>query len=497
MSPSVATLARWRAHPLAFVRECLRVEVVDDWQADVLRDLEDLDRVGSIRLAMVASKGPGKSTVDAWVCLWYLVTHPHAKGAATSITEDNLSDGLWAELSKWMARSDFLRATLEWNQRSLSVREAPATWFLSARAWPKGGSSSQQADTLAGLHADHCFFIIDEAGGVPSSVAAAADAGLANATPGSGRTALFLLSGNPTHLEGPLYDACTVDAKRWRVHRINGDPRNPKRSPRVSIEWAQGLIDRWGYDSPIVLVNVRGQFPPTQANKLLGPDDVQAAIERGLRLRPSEYLDEPKIIGVDVARYGDDASVITMRQGRAVFLPRELRNLSTTQLAHQVAALARKHKPAQVNIDVSGVGAGVYDRLEELGVPGVLPVDFGEGASEPDRFLNRRVEMWFRTAEWVRGRGTLPDVAQLRADLCAPTFVFTPDSRLKLESKEDMRKRGLPSTDYGDSLVLTHAQPFTLGEDAPAPREELERPQLGYPDDETRRPPSRGVLDPF
>lgn len=459
-------MARWRRSPISFVREVLGVEP-DEWQADVLKDLEDLDRVGFMRVATVASKGPGKSTLDAWVALWYLVTHPRAKGAATSITGDNLADGLWAELSKWQKRSDFLMSTLEWTQGALSARESPEDWFLSARTWPREGSVEAQADTLAGLHADHMLFIIDEAGGVPSGVAAAADAGLANAHPGSGRTALLLISGNPTHLEGPLYEACTTDAKNWRVHRVNGDPRNPKRSPRVSVEWAQGLIDKWGYEHPVVLVNVRGMFPAVQSNKLLGPQEVQAAIERVVL--PHDIAEEPKILGVDVARFGDDASVATLRQGVACFAPWEFRGLSTVQLAQQVARLAVKHKVAMVAVDTSGIGGGVADNLAlmDLGGAQLVAVDFGSAALDSKDYINHRTEIWVRMAEWVRSKGVLPDVPQLRADLCGPTYDFAPDGRRALETKKAMKKRGLSSPDYGDSLAVTFTLPFAPRSAAP------------------------------
>jgi len=453
------------------VRECLRV-TPDEWQDDVLADLDGLDAAGALRVAMLASKGVGKSTVEAWVVWWFLATRPHPKVVATSVTGDNLADGLWAELALWQRRSPFLSEAFEWSQSAVTARESPATWFASARSWPKGGTSSQQADTLAGIHADHVLFVIDEAGGVPSGVAAAADAGLANATPGSGRTALFLLGGNPTHLEGPLYEAATVDAARWRVHRVNGDPDNPKRSPRVDVEWARGLIRRWGREHPYVLVNVLGRFPPTQADKLLGPADVDAACAREVVARDVEG--QAKVLGVDVARFGDDASVLTLRQGRHVWRPRELRNLSTVQLAGQVLAVAQKHHPEAVFVDVGGVGAGVVDQLDALACPGLVPVDFGGGAIESERFLNRRVEMWWALAEWVKhGGGALPDVPELRRDLTGPTYKFTRDARLQLEAKEDMKKRGLPSPDYGDSLALTFAHPVLPGTGRP-PRAEMD-----------------------
>lgn len=454
MRPGAAAIARWRAKPIDFVREVLRVEP-DEWQADVLRDLEDLDVVAALRIAMVASKGPGKSTVLAWVIWWFLCTRTHPKVVVTSITEDNLSDGLWAELSKWQKQSPFLLATFTWAQTSITYNDSPETWFCSARTWPKGGSSSQQADTLAGVHADHVLFVIDEGGGVPSAVAAAADAGLANATPGTGRTALFLVAGNPTHLEGPLYEAATTDAERWRVHHVNGDPDNSKRSPRVDIGWARALIAKHGRNHPIVLVNVLGQFPPSQSNKLLGPADIDTAVRRFIR---EEHLRTfAKVLGVDVARFGDDSSVAMLRQGPACFRPREWLNLDTQQLAGQVMLIITKHDPDATFIDSSGVGAGVYDRLMALGAPNVFAVDFGSAATESERYQNKRVEMWWNMAEWVREQGVLPNDARLRRDLTAPTYHFTKDNRIGLEAKEDMKKRGLPSPDFGDALALTHA----------------------------------------
>lgn len=456
---AVANLARWRKRPLAFVREVLGVEP-DAWQVDVLEDLEDLDEVAAIRLAMVASKGPGKSTIDAWIVWWFLSTRTHAKVVCTSITEDNLKDGLWAELSKWQKNSAFLSAAFTWTQTAVTANESPETWFASARTWPKGGSTSQQADTLAGVHADHVLFIIDEAGGVPSAVAAAASAGLANASHGTGRTALFVLSGNPTHLEGPLYEACTSDAARWRVHRVNGDPDNPKRSPRVSLDWARAEIAKYGRHHPVVLVNVLGQFPPVQANKLLGPAEVQRAVERVVL--PRDIAEAPRVLGVDVARFGDDASVVVLRQSRACFAPWEFRNLSTVQLAGQVAMLTRKHGPiAAIFVDTSGIGGGVYDNLctMDLGGALVLPVDFGSSALADHEFINHRTEIWVRMAEWVKAEGVLPDVAQLKADLTGPTYDFARDGRRQLETKKEMKARGLASPDYGDALAVTFSMP--------------------------------------
>lgn len=452
----VETMRRWRSKPIDFVREVLGVEP-DWWQADVLRDLEELDARGFMRIAVISSKGPGKTAVEAWVVLWYMLTHPKAKGAATSITKDNLEDNLWPELAKWMKRSPLLEASFEWTQTSLSVVESPEDWFMSARTWSKDASAEKQADTLAGLHADHVLFVIDEAGGVPSGVAAAGDAGLANAHPGSGRTALFLACGNPTHTEGPLYEAATTAAAQWIVHRVDSVPDNPRRTPRVSVEWAKEQIAKWGWDSAFVRVNVRGLFPITQSDKLLGPGDVDLAESRFYRREDVKAF--AKVLGVDVARFGDDPAVFILRQGPVAFRALEFRGLNTMALAGQVMLVIERQRPDAVFVDVGGVGAGVFDRLQQLGAPNVFAVDFGSSATEKERFLNKRTEMWWLMAEWVKARGLVPRSGDLRADLTAPTYKFTRDNRVQLEEKAEIKKRLGRSTDHGDALALTFAEP--------------------------------------
>lgn len=442
-------MRRWRLDPVSFVREVLQAEP-DDWQVETLTAL-----VKHSRLCLKASKGPGKSTVLSWVCWWFLVTHSHPKVIATSITGDNLRDGLWSEMAKWQQKSALLKSEFTWAAERITSNDHYETWFMSARTWVKGADPSQQANTLAGIHADNVLFVVDEAGGVPDAVVAAAEAGLANADEGANRIAKLLIAGNPTHLSGPLYRACTTERALWWVKEISGDPDDPKRAPRISVEWAREQITKYGRDNPWVLINVFGQFPPGQSNALMGVEDVTAATKRVIGL--AEYYDETKILGVDVARFGDDRSVITLRQGRAVFRPRILRNVDTMQLASQVCALIDEHQPDAVFIDATGIGAGVVDRCGQLGYA-VMGVHAAGKASAP-KYTNVRIEMWDRLATWVKEGGCLPDMAEYCAELSAPTYFFNSKGQLQLESKDDMKARGLPSPDVGESLALTFSYP--------------------------------------
>ncbi len=173
MTPEAKTLKRWLNNPVAFVRECLHAQP-DNWQIQFLEAFNS-----NQRLALKACKGPGKTTVLAW-CAWhFLCTRPFPKIAATSITSDNLADNLWAEMYKWMNQSEFLKRTFTWKKTRIEAKEAPETWFMSARTWPRTSDMQQQANTLAGLHADYLMFILDESGGIPDAVMAAAEGGLA------------------------------------------------------------------------------------------------------------------------------------------------------------------------------------------------------------------------------------------------------------------------------------------------------------------------------
>lgn len=447
---AVDVMRRWRASPRAFAREVLRVQP-DAWQDEVLEAA-----VTRNRIALKASKGPGKSTVLSWLIWWFLATRSHPKVVCTSITEDNLRDGLWSELSKWQQQSPLLSDTFTWSAERISANDHPQTWWASARTWSKSANAQQQANTLAGVHADNVLFVLDEAGGIPDAVAAAAEGGLANADKEAGREAKLLIAGNPTHLEGPLYRACTSEKALWWVKEISGDPDDPNRAPRVSIEWAREQIAKYGRDNPFVLVNVFGKFPPSSSNALLGPDDVSTSMAR--KVPEHVIAGEVKVLGVDVARFGDDRTVIALRQGAVCFTPKVLRNQDTMQVAAQVALAIDKHRPDATFIDSATFGAGVIDRLKQLKYE-VQGVDFGGKPVMDARFRNRRAEMWWRMAEWIRSVGALPDMGELTAELTTPTYKFDENNHLQLEKKSEIKKRTGVSPDLADALALTFAAP--------------------------------------
>ena len=449
-----ATLHRWRDEPWTMVREAFHAEP-DAWQLEGLRLIAQPE---TERLAFKACKGPGKTACLAWIILWFLITRPHCRIGATSITEANIRANLWPELYTWLSRSQFCMETLSWTKTAIVNKRHPQSWWAQLRTWPKHGDQQQQADALAGLHAPHVMGVVDEAGGVPQSVLVALEAILANAEHGEAK---LLISGNPTHTTGPLYRACTVDRTLWQVVTITGDPDDPMRSPRISVKWAREMIAQYGRENPWVLVNVFGQFPPVSINALLGVEEVQQAMLR--KLDPLQYTWFQKRLGVDVARFGDDRTVIWARQGPMNWEPKIMRSANTAQIAGRVAHNCelwsqRDGVPVErIFIDDTGHwGHGVYDQLMTGGFPAV-PIQYAAPAALP-QYKNRRAHNWLKMAEAVKGGARLPNLPEMVPELTEITYFFL-GGQFVLEPKELVKERLGFSPDIADALANTFDEP--------------------------------------
>lgn len=441
----------WRERPDIFVREVFKVEP-DKWQENILKIFPKNQRI-----AMKACRGPGKTCLLAWLIWNFLLTRPHPRVAATSITSDTLSDTLWAELAKWQGMSPLLQATFTWNKTRIFSNEHPNTWFATARSWSKSADTAQQGNTLSGIHGDYVLFVLDESGGIPDAVMATAEAALSSCIEGH-----LVQAGNPTHLEGPLYRACTSERRLWHVTEITSDPDDPNRTPRVSKQWASEQIEKYGRDNPWVLINVFGQFPPSSLNALIGPDDVRDAMKR--YYRPQEYSSSARIIGIDVAREGADSSVIFTRQGLQLFPPIQYRNIDGTQGAGLVARKWQEFEADACFIDdTGGFGSSWIDNLRRLGFA-PIGIHFNEKSSSP-RYFNKRTEMMFEFVQWIKDGGALPDIPELLAALTQTTYTFKGD-KLLIEPKELIKAKLGYSPDHLDSAILTHAQPV-LRNDTP------------------------------
>lgn len=458
-------LSQWKAEPVQFVREAFGVEP-DAWQIVVLNWYRD----GKRRIAMQACKGPGKTCVLAWIILHFMLFE-NAQIAAISNSGANARNNLWKEIAIWRDKSIWLKSAYVMTATriyapSITGRFDPKenkdyerTWFCEMRTWSKTADDAVVAQTLQGLHADYVMVILDESGGMPDGIMVAAEGVLANQSPGDGKRSHIIQAGNPTMLQGPLYAAARAQRSLWEVMAITGDPENPNRTPRLSLNWCNEQIRMHGRNHPYVLVNVMGEFPPSSLNGLFDLNKVAAAIGRHLPL--SSFDKAAKIIGVDVARFGDDLTVIYPRQGLAAFEPLMMRKAHPDDVAGQVATLMQEWDADSVMVDATGgYGDGVIDSLARIGITAIR-VEFAGKPIKP-KFYNKRAEILWNLCEWINNGGAIAPgewAKELTEELTAITYTFIGD-KILIEPKEDIKLKIGRSPDYSDALACTFAFPI-------------------------------------
>jgi len=453
VNASVETIKRWREDPIAFVRENFKAEP-DPWQREALLAFVSNDK-DKQRIALKACAGPGKSTVMVW-CGWLFIScyadrDEHPKGACMSITSDNLKDNMWSEFSKWQGKSEFLMSQFTHTSERIFCNAHPKTWFIAARSFPKTANADEQGRTLSGLHSKFILYLIDESGDISSNVLKAAEQGMSTG-PVFGK---IMQAGNPTSHTGMLYEVCTAQRDRWHVITITGDPDDPRRSTRIDIEWASEQIRTHGRDNPWVMAYILGLFPPGGINALLGPEEVELAMNRHLTIDQYEF--SQKRFGVDVARFGDDDSVLAPRQGLLAHKMVAMKGARTNEIAARIM-LARQNWDHELDLvdGTGGWGAGVIDALIQAKCS-PIEVNFAGKATDP-RYANKRAEMWFLMAEWIRSRGVLPKDPRLLKELVSPTYSLV-NGKFQLEPKEQIKARLGFSPDRADALALTFAIP--------------------------------------
>ena len=427
----------------------------DAWQkrgliAFVSEDIE------TIRICLKACAGPGKSALLAW-CGWLFLScygekGEHPKGAAVSITADNLKDNLWVEFSKWQQRSEFLKSAFKWTKTKIYANDHPETWFLSARSFPQSANKEEIGKTLSGVHGKYVLFLIDESGAIPVEVGNAAEQAVGEAIENGGFIKI-MQAGNPLTTDGLLYASSMSDD--WLVITITGDPDDPDRSPRINKEWAAAQIKKHGRENPWVMAYILGLFPKSAINTLLSIDDVMQAMERDIS--EDKYNFMQKRLGVDVARFGLDKTIIFPRQGLAAFNFIEMSQARSDEIAARVAQAKQKWGSEVEYIDgTGGYGSGVVDSLLLAG-HAPREINFSSSPSS-ENYFNKRAEIWFRMADWVKRGGVLPNNQKLRKELASVTYTFQ-NGKFKLESKDMIKKRLGFSPDIADALALTFSDP--------------------------------------
>lgn len=453
-----SNIKRWREHPAAYVEERFKVKP-DPAQAEALEAFPH-----NPRIAMQACTGSGKTATLAWLGWNFMLTRPNPVIGATSISGKNLQAGLWTEFARWRKIDPMLDGLFEQTSTKIFNRESPETWKIEARTWDRSADQNNIGNSLRGLHAEYIMWLLDETGGYPDAILPTCEAIFS----GSPKEAHIVQAGNPIKRSGPLYKAASAARRSWYVIEITADPDDPKRTPRVSVEHAiQQIEDNGGRDSPFVRVNVFGKFPLSDFNALISEDECTAAMKR--YYRPDVIGDSPRVMGVDVAQMGDDASVIFCRQGLQSFPMIKKRDISSTQGAGLVARKWEDWDADACFVDnTGGFGAGWVDKLIELG-RAPIGIHFAAKAHQESRYANKRTEMYFDACAWIKRGGALPPSPEITAALTQTLYGFIGD-RLLLEQKKEVKKKLGYSPDETDGFILTFAEPVTRASRAVKPR---------------------------
>ena len=427
-------------------------EFLDDLGEQIrLRGFDGQNAVDPIRYSTASGHGIGKSTLVAWLCKFIMDTRPLSKGTVTANTAEQLKTKTWAEVGKWHKLSlteHWFKYSATRGSMSLVHVDHKEDWRLDAQT-----CREENSEAFAGQHAPAgtSFYIFDEASGIPKNIYTVREGGLTDGEP------MVFDFGNPTRNSGDFYENSAGSRKhRYRVRTI--DSRTVALTNKTLI---QQWVDDYGEESDFVKVRVRGVFPSAGSSQFIGMADVEAAMAREV------FMDRtaPLVIGVDVARFGDDESVIYPRIGMDArsFPPMRFRKLDTVQLTGKVIECVKKFRAlglecAGIFVDGGGIGGSVVDQLRSLG-HNPFEVQFGGSPTDGQTYRYKSDEMWGTMRDAIATRLVLPsDLEGLKDQLTQREFGYTlVGDKIHLETKKDMKARGVDSPDLADALALTFA----------------------------------------
>lgn len=424
-----------------FVQHVLGVEVIEDWQMEMLTALDN----GETKLSIRSGHGVGKTAFCSWNALHFLLFRDDVKVIVTSPSFKQMNDGLIPEVQKWLSRvPDWMRANVDSISDRIVRLPHGKNNFISFRTARK-----ENPEALAGVHASHVLIIVDEASGVDEVVYETGQGAL------STKGAIAILIGNPTKPSGFFYKTQTALRDLWLTRKVSCMD-----SGRVDEAYIESQARTYGRDSREFAVRVLGEFPESGADAVIPRSFIESAVDRDIH-----KLDFPLVWGIDPGRGGDPSGFIS-RSSNAILECEELRFDNLMKIVGWIKTkwdqTPNSKRPEEIYVDSIGLGAGVYDRLDELGLP-VIAVNVSESASLSERYMRLRAELWYKAREWFEPHDVfipsqLKHLEKLIEELASVEQRIMSSGKVDIESKEQMKRRGVKSPNLADAFVLTFAK---------------------------------------
>nr|BAR34515.1 terminase large subunit [uncultured Mediterranean phage uvMED] len=423
--------------PVLFVESMLDCKP-EAWQKEVLESLLSDDKI-----AIKSGHGTGKTALLSWIILWWLCTKIPTKIACTANSAHQLNDVLWSEISKWHRNlPDGFKNLFEFKSDKINLVGVKDSFAVARTA------RREQPEALQGFHSPNMLFIADEASGIDNIIFEVAEGSL------STKGAKVILTGNPTRSSGYFYDCFHTMKHRWKTFTVSCHD-----SQYVNPSFIADMAKKYGEDSNVFRIRVLGEFPESNDDAIIPLHLISEATTRDID--PST---DDVIWGLDVARHGNDRTALAKRQGNTLL--EKIKTWKNKDLMETVGivvseyeALPYSKRPTEILIDSIGLGAGVADRLQEMNLNcQITAVNVAELPSMQDKYMRLRDELWFLVREWFESRDVkIIDDEELIAELTTPSFSFMSNGKIKVESKEQMKKKGHNSPDLADALCLTFA----------------------------------------
>jgi hypothetical protein len=431
--------ARYAGDAALFVREVFDA-IPDPWQERVLKKYDARNRRISIR----SGHGVGKTTLLAWIIVHHLLFRIPQRTVCTAPTQDQLFGALANEVKKWVASlPPALQELVEVKVEQVELKAAPYDSFVQYRV-----SRADKPEALAGVHAENVLLIGDEASGIPDPIFEAASGSM------SGENATTILAGNPVRSSGLFYDTHHTQRGRWETEHVSCEDCS-----RVTPDFLEDMRLRYGERSNAYRVRVLGEFPLADDDTVIPFELMEAALKRDVG-----PLGVNSLWGLDVARFGPDASALAKRRGNVLEEPvRKWHGLDNMELVGRIVdeyrSCVAEQRPEEILVDAIGMGSGVADRLREMGLP-ARAINVSESPALGTQYRNLRAELWFKARDWLAKRDSnLCGDQDLGAQLVSVKYKFTSNGKRQIESKDDIKKRGFQwgSPDLADAFVLTFA----------------------------------------